>query len=71
MQTTDDLASERDVLQVAADGLRHELSNVRQHLAEQQVIHCHIVSIGENYYKLYQRQLSTCKAGHTFLKGLS
>ncbi len=47
VQTADDLASERDVLQVAADGLRHELSNVRQQLAEQQVMLCHFVSVGE------------------------
>lgn len=65
MQTADDLASERDLLQVAADGLRHELSNVRQQLAEQQVMLCHVVSVGELNYNLCQRQLSTCKAGHT------
>ena len=40
MQMVDDLASERDLLQVAGDGLRHELCNVRQQLAEQQVMLC-------------------------------
>lgn len=70
MQTADDLASERDVVQVAADGLRHELSNVRQQLAEQQVMLCHIVSVGELDYHLCQRQLSICKAGHTSLERL-
>ena len=70
VQTADDLASERDVLQVAADGLRHELSNVRQQLAEQQVMLCHIVGVDERDYNLCQHQLSTCMAGHTSLERL-
>lgn len=70
VQAADDLASERDLLQVAADSLRHELSNVRQQLAEQQVVLCHAVSVGEIDYRLCQRQLITCKAGHTFPKRL-
>ncbi len=69
MQMADDLASERDLLQVAADGLRHELSNVRQQLAEQQVMLCHLVSVGELDYNLCQRRLSS-KAGHTSLERL-
>ena len=39
VQNADDLAAEKDLIQVAADSLRHELVDVRQQLAEQQVIH--------------------------------
>ena len=36
MQNADDLASERDQLQVSADGLRQEMAHVKDQLTEQQ-----------------------------------
>ena len=40
VQNADDLASEKDQLQVAAEGLRGEMVNVREQLAEQQASLC-------------------------------
>ncbi|KAL0028332.1 hypothetical protein WJX77_000287 [Trebouxia sp. C0004] len=59
VQTADDLASERDVLQVAADGMRHELGNVRQQLAEQQGENSALMTEIDNASEAYESMQSS------------
>ncbi|KAL0040814.1 hypothetical protein WJX79_006359 [Trebouxia sp. C0005] len=59
VQAADDLASERDLLQVAADSLRHELSNVRQQLAEQQAENSAVMTEIDNASEAYESMQSS------------